>query len=155
VANMAMFIDGVLRSHTGSPIYQGIAMYRLLNHNNKIYLLSSDRKKDEIWLKQHNIFGIDDLIDENIPGVIDDLPFRQVEYCRSQGGGFELAITSDPELTAKLLSIGVTTLMLLHPTYLREEFRPDSRQGIKSWSDIVSEIEMQKDNFKEDPRVQD
>ena len=150
---MAMFIDGVLRSQTGSPIYQGIAIYRLFNQNNKIYLLSSDRKKDEIWLKQHNIFGIDDLIDADVPGVTDDLAFRQVEYCRSQGG-FELAITSDPELTAKLLSVGITTLMLLHPTYIREEFRPDSRQGIKSWSDIVSEIDIQKDSFKEDPRIQ-
>lgn len=154
MANMAMFIDGVLRGHNGAPIYQGLALYKLLNEDNKVFLLSTDKTKDERWLKEHKLLNVDELIGSDIPGVTDDLSFRQVEYARSLGGGFQLAITSDPDLCSKLLEVGITTLLFAHPSYLREEFRPDSRQGVKSWSRIVEELEYQQERFKEDPRVQ-
>jgi hypothetical protein len=84
-----------------------------------------------------------------------DFPtWRQVEYVRSQGP-VEMVICSDPVLGKRLLEAGITTLMFLQPSYIKEDFRPDSRQGVKSWSDIVDEIVKQQESFVEDPRVQE
>lgn len=149
-----MFVDGVLRSHTGSPIYQGLALYRVLNDHNKVLLLCDDKDKDETWLKAHKINKVDDFIGRDLPLPGQNPALRQVEHCRSQGP-VELVITSDPELSKELLAIGVTSLMFLHPTYLREEFRPDGRFGRKSWDAIVQEIAEQQDTYRDDSRVQE
>jgi len=149
-----MFIDGVLRSHNGAPIYQGLALYKLLNENNKVILLCANKSKDDTWLKQHKINKLDDLIGTEIPGITDDFPeWRQVEYIRSQSP-VETVITSDPVLAAKLLESGITSFLFLHPTYIKEDFRPDSRQGVKSWGSIVEEIVKQQETYLEDKRIQ-
>ena len=75
-----------------------------------------------------------------------------MEWIKSQGP-VELVITSDPDLTVKLLSVGITTLVFMSPVYIREEFRPDSRKGVKSWQKIVEEIDSQNAAYKEDPRI--
>ena len=149
-----MFLDGVLRSHTGGPIYQGLGLYKLLNENNKVLLICADKKKDDVWLKQHKINKLDDLIGRDIPGMTDFPEWRQVEYVRSQGP-VEMVICSDPVLGKRLLEAGITTVMFLQPSYVKEDFRPDSRQGVKSWSDIVDEIVRQQESFVEDPRVKE
>ena len=150
-----MFIDGVLRSSSGAPIYQGLGIYKLLQEANKIYLFSENVERDERWLRENKLWkNTDDLIGPGVANGDPDIAFRQVMHCRSLGGSFEMAITSDPELTAKLLEKGVTTLMLVHPVYIDEKFRPDGRVGVKSWADITAEIERQQDQFSEDRRVQ-
>ena len=152
MATFAVFIEGVLRSDTGTTIYQGLGLYRMLAEGNKVFLLSANKDKDERWLKENKIWQVDDVIGENVPGAKEELNFRQVEHCRAKGAGLEMVVTSDPELAKKLLNIGVTTLMLLQPYYIKEEFRPDSRQGIKSWSSIVDELVKQQEKFVQDPR---
>ena len=57
-----MFVEGVLRSQKGGPIYQGLALYKLLNENNKVILLCENKTKDDIWLRQHKINKLDDLV---------------------------------------------------------------------------------------------
>ena len=148
-----MFIDGVLRTHTNTPIYQGLGLYRLLAENNRVLLISSNKEVDDVWLRQHKINKIDDLIGRDIPSMTDNAEFRQVEYCRGQGP-VEMVITSNPVLAKNLLEVGITTMVFLQPSYVKEEFRPDSRVGRKSWEDISTEIANQQDAIKEDPRVQ-
>jgi len=148
-----MFIDGVLRTHTHTPIYQGLGLYRLLAENNRVLLISSHKEVDDVWLRQHKINKIDDLIGRDIPSMTDNAEFRQVEYCRGQGP-VEMVITSNPVLAKNLLEVGITTMVFLQPSYVKEEFRPDSRVGRKSWEDISTEIANQQDAIKEDPRVQ-
>jgi hypothetical protein len=148
-----MFIDGVLRTHTNNPIYQGLGLYRLLAENNRVLLISSNKEVDDVWLRQHKINKIDDLIGRDIPSMTDNAEFRQVEYCRGQGP-VEMVITSNPVLAKDLLEVGITTMVFLQPSYVKEEFRPDSRVGRKSWEDISTEIANQQDAIKEDPRVQ-
>lgn len=148
-----MFIDGVLRTHTNTPIYQGLGLYRLLAENNRVLLISSNKEVDDVWLRQHKINKIDDLIGRDIPSMTDNAEFRQVEYCRGQGP-VEMVITSNPVLAKDLLEVGITTMVFLQPSYVKEEFRPDSRVGRKSWEDISTEIANQQDAIKEDPRVQ-
>ena len=149
-----MFIDGVLRSHTGTPIYQGLGLYKLLNENNRVLLICADKPKDEVWLKQHKITKLDDIVGRDIPFMTEEPELRQVEYCRGQGP-IDMVITSNTELAKRLLEIGITTNLFLHPSYIREEFRPDSKQGRKSWADIENEIEKQQSAFIEDSRVQE
>jgi hypothetical protein len=148
-----MFIDGVLRTHTHTPIYQGLGLYRLLAENNRVLLISSNKEVDDVWLRQHKINKIDDLIGRDIPSMTDNAEFRQVEYCRGQGP-VEMVITSNPVLAKNLLEVGITTMVFLQPSYVKEEFRPDSRVGRKSWEDISTEIANQQDAIKEDPRIQ-
>ena len=147
-----MFVDDVLRSSTGSPIYQGLALYRMFNEDVRVILLTDDRDKTHRWLLEHRINTFDDLVDRNVPGILNDPDLEQVKYCRSQGK-VELVVTGNVELSKKLLEIGLDTLLFLHPTYLRPEFRPDGRQGMKAWADIEEEIDKQIEKIKEDPRV--
>lgn len=153
MANFAIPIEGVLRSHTGSPIYQGLALYKLLDTKNKIFLLSTDKKIDERWLREQKLRGYDDMIGPDVPGPKDTLLYNQVLHVRSLGGGFEMAIVPDPDVAAKLLTVGITTILFLHPSYIKEEFRPDSRKGVRSWAEIQAEIISQQDAFAEDPRL--
>ena len=149
-----MFIDGVLRNHTNTPIYQGLGLYRLLAENNRVILLSANKEVDDVWLKQHKINKIDDLIGRDIPFMTpEDAELRQVEHCRSNGP-VEMVFTSNPVLAKQLLEIGITTNVFLQPSYIKEEFRPDSREGRKSWADIEHEIASQQDAITEDPRLQ-
>ena len=149
---VVMFVDGVLRSETGSPIYQGLALYRMFNEDVRVILLTKEREKTHRWLLEHKINKIDDLFDYNLPGVLDDPELDQVKYCRSQGK-VEVVVTADLDLGKKLLQEGLDTLLFLHPTYLRPEFRPDGRQGVRSWAAIEAEMDKQIEMIKEDPRV--
>jgi hypothetical protein len=42
----------------------------------------------------------------------------------------------------------------MQPIYMNEKFRPDGRQGVRSWQKIKEELESQQEAFLEDPRVQ-
>lgn len=147
-----MFVDGVLRHNSSAPIYSGMALYRMFSEDMRVVLLSEDKEKTHRWLLEHKINTFDDLIDNNVPGVLEDPEFEQVKYCRSQGK-IELVVTANIELAKKLLEEGIDTLMFLHPNYLRPEFRPDGRQGIRSWAAVQDEMDKQMEMLREDPRV--
>jgi hypothetical protein len=149
-----MFIDGVLRNHKKAPIPNGMMLYRSLNENNRVLLISSDKDKDDTWLKQHKIFKFDDIVGVDIPAIGDDPEYRQVEYVRGLGP-VEYVVTSSPELAQKLLVAGVTAIVFLNPVYVDERFRPDSRKGVRSWAEVSQEIEKQQEAYNEDPRVAD
>jgi len=147
-----MFVDGVLRSHTGSPNRQGMYLYRTLREHTQVFLLCSNKARDDRWLKENKVNLVDDLVGEDIPLSIDWLEWRQVEYCRGRGQ-IEYVITSDPKLATKLLESGVTSLLFLQPIYISEKFRPDSNEGRKSWAQIQDEIVRQQELYVEDHRV--
>jgi hypothetical protein len=147
-----MFLDEVLRSHTNTPIPQGIALFRTLNEKGRVIILSTFRERDEIWLRQHKINLIDDIIGPDVLTFMDEPEWRLVEYCRGHGP-VDMVITANPQLATKLLSVGITTVMFLHPVYITEKFRPDSRQGVKSWEGIAKEIADQQSYFVNDHRV--
>lgn len=150
---IVMFVDGVLRNKlNNAPIYQGLALYRMFNEDVRVVLLCDDRDKTNRWLLEHKINKLDDLIDHRVPGVVANPELEQVKYCRSQGK-MELVVTANVELAKGLLEEGIDSLLFLHPNYLRPEFRPDGRQGMRSWAAIEEEIDKQIEMMKEDPRV--
>lgn len=148
-----MFVEGVLRSSQGSPIPQGVALYRTLKDKGQVFLLCANKARDDRWLKENKINLVDDLIGTDIPHMTEWPEWRQVEYCRGQGQ-VDMVVTSDPALVQKLLEVGMTSLMFLQPTYITEKFRPDSREGRKSWGEITKEITRQQELYVEDHRVQ-
>ena len=150
-----MFIDNVLRSQvTNAPISQGLKLYRTLkDRDNRVLLLCTDKAKDDRWLKENKINLVDDLVGRDIPLPGENPEFRQVEHCRANWS-IDMVITADPELATLLLQAGITTLMFLHPVYITEKFRPDSRQGVKPWAEITKEIIKQQESFVEDHRIQ-
>ena len=147
-----MFIDGVMRSHTRAPIPQGIKLYKMLKANTQVFVLCKDKEKDDRWLREQKINLVDDLVGSDIPMAGDWPELRQVEHCRGRGH-IDYVVTADPQLAAKLLESGVTSVMFLHPTYLDEKFRPDGREGKKSWKQIQDEIVRQQEMYVSDPRV--
>ena len=150
-----VFIDGVLRNSANAPIPNGMSLYRTLKEQNRVLIMCADKEKDDHWLRQHRVNNLDDLVDYQAvpsPQLGDDPNFRMIEWVRSQGP-VDFVVTSDPELTNKLLHIGLTVLVFMNPIYIKEEFRPDSRKGVKSWQDIAAEIAKQQDDYSEDRRI--
>ena len=146
-----LYVDGVL-SNKGVAIKDGLALYRTIQEKMAVILLCDDKEKTDRWLKENKLMKTDNIVDNNVPGVVDDVKFRQAEWCRSQGP-VDYVITSDVELAQKLLEYGFRTLLFLDPVYLDHKFRPDSREGRKSWSDIQAELDKQQDMYLDDPRV--
>ena len=149
---IVMFVDGVLRHNSNSPIYAGMALYRMFSEDMRVVLLSEDKEKTHRWLLEHKVNTYDDLVDNTAPGILENPELEQVKYCRSQGK-VELVVTANVELAKDLLEQGIDTLLFLHPNYLRPEFRPDGRQGVRSWKAIEEEMDKQMEMLKEDPRV--
>ena len=149
-----MFLDGVLRKENQSPIYEAVSLYQSLNQTHRVLILCHKRGEAERWLKQNNIVSIvDDLVDYIDPASTpDDESIRQVEHCRAKGK-IDFVVTSDLDLTKQLMENGITTLLFVHPKYMRPEFRPDKPYGIRAWDSITEEIDRQQELYAEDPRV--
>lgn len=149
---IVMFVDGVLRTDSGAPIYQGLALYKMFNEDMRVVLLCEDKPKTDRWLLQHKIVTLDDLVGRDVPGVLDDPEFEQIKYIRSQGV-VDLVITSNIDLSKKLLEEGIDSLLFLHPSYFKAEYRPDAPTGKRRWAEIEDEIDRQIEMLKEDPRA--
>ena len=105
-----MFVDGVLRNSSQAPIQSGMLLYHALKEKHRVLLMCSDKDKDDNWLRQNKINKYDDLVGrENIPSLGDEPELRQVEYVQGQGP-VDFVVTTDPSLSAALLTKGVTTL---------------------------------------------
>jgi hypothetical protein len=151
--SVLFFLDGVLRKpEDKSPILEGVKLYKAMNDAVLTRLIVADRPEAERWMKIHNMAKkIDDLVVDSHPGPENE-DFRKVQYCRSQGK-IDYVVTADVELAKLLLEDGITTYLFLSPKYMRPEFRPDSRTGVRSWTEIEEEIYRQRDLFNNDPRV--
>lgn len=147
-----MFIDYVLRDPvTNAPIPQGMKLFRMLKEHDRVLLLATHKEKDDRWLRENKVNLVDDIIGPDLVFAGEFPEWRQVEFCRGQGA-VELVVTANPDLAKKLLEVGITSFLFLHPRYLTEKFRPDSG-GVKAWKSIVTEIQTQQEQFTEDHRV--
>jgi hypothetical protein len=150
-----IFLDGVIRKKTDkSPIFEGLNLYKGMNGVNRVVVLCDDKEKAEMWFKAHTLNAkLDDLVGPST--VVSDYPkLQQVLDCYSKGK-IDLVVTDDADLTKQLLERGITTLVFLSPRYSRPEFRPDAREGVRSWTDITTELDRQQGLYMEDPRVEE
>lgn len=146
-----LYVDGVL-SNKGVAIKDGLALYRTLQEKMAVILLCEDKEKTDRWLKENKLMKTDNIVDHKVPGVTGDIKFRQAQWCRSQGP-VEYVVTADVDLAKTLIEYGFRTLLFLDPVYLDHKFRPDTKDGRKSWAEIQAELDKQEDMYLDDPRV--
>jgi hypothetical protein len=152
--SVVVFVDGIMRRERDqSIIMEGVALYKSLNETNRVILICEDAERTDIWLKTNNLAKkLDDII-----GIVDtplDRPkLLTVESIRSKGK-IDYVVTEDTELARQLIEVGVPVLVFLNPRYTRPEFRPDGREGKKSWVDINEELDRQQGLYDDDVRLE-
>lgn len=153
--SVLIFVDGVIRKERDlSIILDGSALYKSLNENYRVILVTEEKEKAEVWLKMNNLSQKTDDIVQIMDSPLGDNKFRTVEMLRSKGK-IDFVITDDLDLSKQLLEVGILTLVFLHPRYVRPEFRPDGRLGAKSWLEITEELDKQQGLYLDDARITD
>ena len=152
--SIVLFMDGVLRTDTKVPIFEGVSVYRALNNGTKVVLAVDDEKEAVRWCKEHRFIEIDGFIDNVGLEAIHphEKDFAKVQKVQSQGPIF-LVVTCDLELAKICIENGIRVFLFLHPKYLSHKFRPDGREGRRSWDDIQIELDRQIELIAEDPRL--
>lgn len=150
---IVLYMDGVLRNQKRVAIPSGLKLFRVLQQVQSVVIIGEDKALTDQWLRENKLGKIDNIVDKNVPAPAADWEFRAADYIRSQGP-VDYVITADLDLSTRLLNAGFRVLMFLEPTYLDHKFRPDSREGKKSWADIKAELDRQDDLLLEDKRVQ-
>lgn len=136
------------------PLAQGILLYQGLKQVSKLAIVIDypDGDKLEHWLATH---GLRDhaLVVRN-PREDDPAEGRQ-EMLTSvrQLGQVDLAVEGDVALAARMLHLGVPTLLASNPAYTRLEFRPDATRVGRPWAELTEEIEAQAALRESDKRV--
>lgn len=152
--SVIVFVDGIMRRERDqSIIMEGVALYKSLNETNRVILICEDAERTDIWLKTNNLAKkLDDIV-----GIVDtplDRPkLLTVETIRSKGK-IDYVVTEDTELARQLIEVGIPVLVFLNPRYTRPEFRPDGREGRKSWTDINEELDRQQGLYDDDARLE-
>lgn len=153
--SVLIFLDGVLRK-TGdkSPMFEGLNLYKGLNEVNRVVILAEDKEKADLWFKANTLNAkLDDIIGPS--KIVSDNPkLQQVLDCQAKGK-IDFVVTDDSDLARDLLERGIMTMVFLSPRYSRPEFRPDAREGVKSWDKITEELDRQQGLYLEDPRVEE
>lgn len=152
--NIALSVDGVLRSDTGEVIYGGLAVYRAFKAVGRVTLLTSmDQRAFVAWSVINNITDYDELIDSSVEiDPREPLRFRQLSVVRSKGT-VDVYVDSTAEYVAEGLRRGINSLLFCAPSYARPEFRPDAPKGVRPWSELVDEITHQQAMKAADRRI--
>jgi hypothetical protein len=123
-----------------------------MNAYYRTLIVAEDREHTDVWLKKNNLTrNIDDIVEIDKSPLGDNL-LRTVERERSKGK-IDFVITDNTELVKQLLEVGIPALVFLSPWYTRPEFRPDAKEGVKSWDSITAELDKQQGVFMEDQRL--
>lgn len=153
--SVVMFVDDVLRkTKDQSLIIEGVALFRSLNETNRVILLTDNRERTDIWLKTNNLAKkLDDII-EIASTELGNPEIRQIDQIRSSGK-IEFVVTANVTIAGQLLEVGTPVLVFLNPKYTRPEFRPGSREGVRSWASITDELDKQQKLYDTDQRAQE
>ena len=116
-------------------------------------MIACDDEADGLrWCKEHNLNDTDGFISNKTIGEFEGKDLLKAQHLLAQGP-VHFVITADVDLSTKLLSQGIRTLLFVHPIYLSAKFRPDGRSGKKSWADLVGELDRQVNLLLEDDRL--
>lgn len=141
--SVVITVEGVLQKNVSyAPIVQGKALYIGLSNVYNLLLVtdSNDEKLLERWLDLENLnkHGMivynDAVLAAKSPG---ERRLAQVNILRSRGYAIDFVIDPAPDVSAKLLGAGISVLNFLHSSYSLPEWRPDFKESIKPWEEIV------------------
>lgn len=150
--SIVLFMDGVLRTDTKVPIFEGIYLYRALSADSTVLLACEDEQEALRWCKEHKINDVDGFIGDSKVTAADGKDWLKVQLQQAAGRVY-FVITSNMELAKTCLENGVKVLNFLHPVYLSPKFRPDGREGRRSWDAVVGELDKQLNMLVEDERL--
>lgn len=146
-------IDGVLRHpYTNHPIREGFALYNMIKNVTRVTFLCEDKEKGNYFLRTNKVLKYDHIEETKSLAPGDDVWLRLIKRCRANGP-VDYVITANLSLVAPLLDTGIATLAFCVPSYLDSKFRPDGREGQKTWKEIQDEIERQQDLLAQDGRL--
>ena len=148
---IVLFMDGVLRSNSKVPIYEGVSLYKSLNVNGTVMLACEDQEEAQRWCTEHNLTDVDGFISNKTVGEYEDKDFLKIQHQQASGPLF-MVIMADVDLATKCVANGIKVLLWLHPVYQSPKFRPDGGVGRKSWDELVGELDRQVDMKLEDKR---
>lgn len=155
---VAVVLDGVLRKPLDrEALDQGARLlFHSLSEHYRIVVLGGEesaKERDRVWLASNQLVRyvhFDTIIPEDGDVVVqpDGSPmstsrFNQIMRLRTEGWHFDFLVVPDPELAKDVYAAGMPVLLYLHPTYTSPSFRPDYEGGIRSWDDLVREVEFQ------------
>ena len=138
MATAIIALEGVLRTEIGSPIPEGIKLYRILAEHYRV-IIASDTTPEltEHWLRANLIVGYGDIYDNRYFFEGQDLRARQLAIAKAQGR-VDLFIDSDADRVAMALANGVTSILFASPKFIR------TTRDAKTWDEVSSEVERQR-----------
>jgi hypothetical protein len=145
-------MDGVLRTETRVPIFEGLYLYKSLNDNTSVFLACDDLADGKRWAKEHRLKAVDGFITNADVGDYENKDWLKVQH-QMASGPIYMVVTADIELAKTCIENGVKAFLFLHPIYLSAKFRPDGRTGKKSWADLVEELDKQLELRLDDKRL--
>jgi hypothetical protein len=151
--SVIVLFEGVISNpRKQAPITEGVLLYKTINESNRTIILAKDRERTDIWLKKNNMAkNMDDIIQIS-DSVVEEPRLASIKSLMSKGR-VEFVVTDDVDLAKTLVEMSVTVLVFVHPKYVKPEFRPDGRTGMKSWDAITEELDKQQGLLQEDPRL--
>lgn len=150
--SIIVFMDGVLRTETRVPIFEGIYLYKSLNENTTITLACDDAEEAQRWCKEHKLKDVDGFISNKSVGDYENKSWLKIQS-QMAAGPIYMVVTADIDLAKTCLENGVKVFLFIHPIYLSAKFRPDGRSGRKSWDALVGELDKQLELKVEDKRL--
>lgn len=136
------------------PVGAGVQLYRGLSQVSKLMVVNDHPQADRVqyWLKAH---GLRDHVQFLQNHRTDDPREGRHELLTEARrlGAVDLAIEGDPGMAAKMLHLGVTSLLLSVPAYTRQEFRPDAPRSGRAWTELLEEMEAQDELRESDTRI--
>lgn len=150
--SIIVFMDGVLRTETRVPIFEGIYLYKSLNENTTVTLACDDLADGQRWCKEHKLKSVDGFITNDSVGNYENKDWLKIQSQMAASPVY-MVVTADLELAKTCLENGVKVFLFLHPVYLNAKFRPDGRSGRKSWDALVQELDKQLELKIEDKRL--
>jgi hypothetical protein len=115
-------------------------------------MTSLTKDEAETWLNQHKVVDFDNLVDSSVHLEGEVLQERQIRHVRSLGG-IDLFITCNPKLWAFAFDMGIPSVLLGVPSYLRPEFRPDAPKRLRAWTEVEDAINRQNELRTKDVRL--
>ena len=118
-----------------SPLQEGLLLFRSLQTNAlAIIYTTHDEERARYWLQRERIETPLKLI--KLDSAVEDM----IVKCRAAGHDLTLMLTADPDHVVAAYKQGLQSLLFVHPSYGRPEWRPDYEDTIRPWNEMVTEI---------------
>lgn len=140
---VAIVLDGVLRKplDVEAQDFGANLLYGALSDQFRLVVLGSDdTRRDDHFLLVNGMARHIRVEPDHPKGIL-----GQLRNLRQEGFVFEFVVLADPQDAMILVQNGYSTLLYTHPTFSSPAFRPDYTGGIRSWYELETEVDLQRD----------